>query len=73
MSPEIRYRALAMKVLAVAKQGGRKNDWAAYIDAVPGNNHDHEWREVALQGAKLPYDIAKILFPAFDRKYEWRP
>ncbi len=66
------YRALASKVLVVAKQGGRGDDWAAYIDAVPGLDHKHEWREVALSGTKLPYNLAKVLFPGFNAKYEWR-
>ncbi len=70
---EISYRALANDVLVVAKQGGRGDDWAAYIAAVPGQDHEHEWREVAHSGAKLPYDVAKVLFPAFDEKYKWRP
>ena len=69
---EIRYHPLAMKVLAVAKQGGRGDDWAAYIDAVRGDSHKKEWQEVARRGTKLPYEIAKILFPDFDEKYEWR-
>ena len=70
---ETSYRALASKVLVVAKQGGRGDDWAAYIDAVPGISHCIEWQLVAERGTKLPYNVAKVLFPAFDAKYEWRP
>ena len=69
---EISYRALANDVLVVAKQGGRGDDWAAYIGAVPGHDHEREWRHVFERGAKLPYDFAKVLFPGFDEKYEWR-
>lgn len=70
---ETDYRVLANDILAVAKQGGRGDDWAAYIGVVPGNNYDREWQHVADRGTKLPYNVAKELFPAFDEKYEWRP
>ncbi len=70
---ETDYRALAHNILVVAKQGELGSDWAAYIGTVPGNNYDAEWRYVANHGAKLPYDVAKVLFPGFDKKYEWRP
>lgn len=68
-----RYRSLAMKVVTVAIQGGRGDDWAAYIDAVPGQSHSREAVEVARSGTKLPYKVAAILFPDFDELYEWRP
>lgn len=67
-----RMKALAMKVLCVAIQGGLGSDWAAYIDAVPGESHKREWPQVARNGSKLPYEIAKILFPDFDELYKWR-
>jgi len=70
---ETEYLALAGDVLAVAKQGGKGDDWAAYIGAVPGISHRREWRKVLENGDKLPYNVAKVLFPAFDAKYEWRP
>jgi len=69
---ETDYRALANNILVVAKQGGRGDDWAAYIAPVLGNNHDNEWKLVAERGTKLPYDVARVLFPRFDEKYEWR-
>lgn len=72
MEVEVSWRALASKVLVVAKQGGAEYDWAAYIDAVPGINHTQEVEEVKRSGTKLPYEVAKVLFPSFDRKYEWR-
>jgi len=67
-----RYIALAMRVLVVAIQGGRRDDWAAYIDAVPGDSHASEWCKVTARGTKLPYKVAKVLFPDFDELYEWR-
>ena len=68
-----RYRALAREVLVVAVQGGRGDDWAAYIGAVPGMDHDREWEEVARSGSKLPREVAEVLFWDFADKYEWRP
>ncbi len=72
MGLEVRWFALATKVLVVAKQGSAEYDWAAYIDAVPGMSHRHEVELVKREGTKLPYEVAKVLFPSFDRKYEWR-
>ena len=62
-----------MKVLAVAVQGGKGDDWAAYIDAVPGRSHKREVAKVYESGSKLPYEVAKVLFPDFDELYDWRP
>lgn len=62
--------ALSGRVLVAAVKGD-KNDWAAYIDAVQGHNHDKEIIEVALYGDKLPYEVAKCLFPDIDKKYTW--
>ena len=47
-------------------------DWSAYIDAVEGKNHDEEFMEVAANGSKLNYQIAKFLFPSLDINYTWR-
>jgi len=57
-------------VLVVAVKGAI-NDWAAYIGAVQGENHQLECKEVADNGTKLPREIAEILFPEFD-ELEWR-
>jgi len=66
-----RYLALDRKVLTVAIEG-EVEDWAAYIGAVPGNSHQHESEEVARHGTKLPFDVAKALFPDFHRRFRWR-
>jgi len=52
---------LDRKVLAVAIQG-TGYDWAAYIGAVEGQNHEVEWQAVAKEGSKLPGRIALAIF-----------
>jgi len=69
---EIQIRKLARRILVVAKQGGMGRDWAAYIGVVRGVNHDNEWQHVADYGDKVPYEVAKALFPTFAEKYMWR-
>lgn len=64
--------AFNQKVLAVAAVNCNVKDWAAYIDAVPGTNHDYEKYEVARVGNKLPYEIAKLIFPRIASDYKWR-
>ena len=68
----VRYEPLDMCVLAVAVEG-EVEDWAAYVGAVKGDNHEREFQDVARHGTKLPYKIAKLLFPDFDRDFPWRP
>lgn len=68
----ITYRALNRDVLAVAVTEEDVGDWAAYIGAVPGNNHEEEAELVARNGGKLPHKMAAILFPQIDEKYIWR-
>jgi hypothetical protein len=58
-------RALDRNVLVVVRVG-QADDWAAYIGAVPGKNHDHEEEIVAREGSKLPRETATLLFPQFD-------
>lgn len=60
------WMALDMRVLVVAREGGIR-DWAAYIGAVPGEDHDLEWEEVARHGSKLSEELARVLFPSFRR------
>lgn len=67
-----RIRALSRNVLAVAVINERVGDWAAYIDAVKGNNHTVEAQEVAGNGAKLSHDLARVLFPYENETYRWR-
>lgn len=61
----IRRRALATRVLALAKTRV-EGTWAAYIDAVPGQNHDHEIWAVMARGTKLGESTARHLFPEFE-------
>lgn len=65
-------RALAKNVLVVAVVDEDIRDWAAYIDAVPGMDHEQEKHEVARVGNKIPYEIAKLIFPALASMYQWR-
>ena len=69
---EIDTRRLDKYVLAVAKQGGGGFDWAAYIGSTHGLPHDMRKSKVLSDGTKLPYSVAKVLFPHFDEKYSWR-
>jgi hypothetical protein len=64
------YVALAKHVLVVAVDD-ESGEWAAYIDAVKGRNHETESEEVARTGTKLPKEIAEILFPAW-KNLRWR-
>ena len=69
--PIQRYRALARRVLVVA-QTRVECQWSAYVDAVPGYNHEDEWQEVLHHGAKAPEGVARALFPEFDDvQYAW--
>jgi len=67
----MRWTRLGHNVLAVAREGA-VNDWAAYIDAVPGIDHVTEVRHVLTNGDKLREDVARVLFPEF-RDLAWRP
>lgn len=60
---------LAQRVLAVAvitEYAKRCVDWAVYIDAVEGYNHQAEKYKVAEQGDKQSRDLAHLLFPQLD-------
>lgn len=65
---EYRRRSMASKCIAVATIT-KGVDWAAYIDGVPGKRHDDEWPEVAKTGAKLPEDVARLIFPGIELPY----
>ncbi len=58
-------KAMASRVLAVVVKGD-VDDWAAYIAAVPGKDHEQEKTYVAGSGDKLDKRIAADLFPALD-------
>lgn len=66
------FRALSPQVLAVANINDQVGDWSAYIDAVPGRDHTKEYQEVSRIGAKLPKEIAVLLFPCEAALYRWR-
>lgn len=66
------WTALSRTVLVVASANRKVGDWSAYIDSVPGENHSEEWEKVLIEGTKLPYDVARVLFPYFDENYQWR-
>jgi hypothetical protein len=63
-TPHVRYKVLAMRVLAVATTRV-EGTWAAYCDAVPGQNHEREHADVLLYGDKLAEVLARPLFPEF--------
>jgi hypothetical protein len=63
-TPHVRYKALAMRVLAVAATRA-EGTWAAYCDAVPGVSHEGEYGQVLVSGAKLIEPWARALFPEF--------
>lgn len=67
----VMWRVLGHRVIVVAKEG-QVNDWAAYIDAVPGQNHNNEWQQVRDHGDKISERVARVLFPEFD-KLRYRP
>ncbi len=71
---EAEYYVLASKVMTIAIANISVGDWAAYIDAVPGENHDEEFNQLLEKrgSTKLPYEIAKIIYPYYDNKYVWR-
>ena len=52
---------LSTRVLAVAATR-TEGTWKAYIDAVPGWNHDNEWQKVLAHGAMLDEPVARLLF-----------
>jgi hypothetical protein len=65
------FLALDSKVLVVAVIG-EVEDWTAYIGAVAGKDHILEMEQVASKGSKLPYELAKVIFPREAERYEWR-
>ena len=62
--PTVCLHALASKVLVVAKTRV-EGTWAAYCDAVPGDNHEAESISVLENGDKLMEEVARVLFPEF--------
>lgn len=64
--PLQRYRPLSTRVL-VAAQTRVECTWAAYCDAVDGDDYDREMLEVLHTGVKLQEEVARALFPEFDQ------
>lgn len=65
-------KTLAPDVLCVAKVNKKIGDWTAYIKGISGTNYKKDIIQVANWGSKLPYKIAKLLFPTLDKKFTWR-
>ena len=70
MNGQVEWKPLSAKVIVAAREGA-VGDWAAYIGAVPGHNHEKEYEEVLANGEKLPQEVAEVLFPNFKR-LRWR-
>ncbi len=62
--PYVQRHALSFRVLAVARTRV-EGAWCAYIDAVPGLDHDAEQAEVLRHGTKLRESVALALFHEF--------
>lgn len=71
LNRERHWYALSSRVLVVASVNKAVGDWAVYIDAVPGHNHELEWSEVAKHGTKVSKEMGELLFPEF-KEYRWR-
>lgn len=69
---EVVYKALSQHVIAVAVINTDVRDWAAYIDAVPGYNHEEEYMLIVSYGNKLSRKIAEAIFPEISNEYVWR-
>lgn len=64
-------RCFGQNVLVVASVNTKVGDWAAYIGAVPGEDHSLEWIIVRNRGAKLPQVVAEGMFPNL-KSFDWR-
>jgi hypothetical protein len=64
-TPAVHHVALSARVLAVYRTR-IEGAWAAYVDAVPGQDHRKEREAVLETGAKLAEPIARLLFPHFN-------
>lgn len=69
---QISYKSLDSKVLVIASVTKCVKEWAAYIGAVPGEDHKKEWEQVYKRGTKIDKRIAAILFPYYAIEYNWR-
>ena len=62
---EVQVVALSSKVLAVAATRP-DGTWKAYVDAVPGMDHDQEWEAVLSQGCQMMEQWARGIFPRLE-------
>jgi len=57
-------------VRANIESGSHERELRVYVDAVPGQSHSDEWRDVLRQGDKVSPEVALAIFPRFsDCKY----
>jgi hypothetical protein len=71
--PRIQWYPLARRVLVVAAPMPHDPEkWTAYIDAVPGKNHQSEEWWVRQHGVKLHVSVAQAIFPEFDPEEYWK-
>jgi hypothetical protein len=67
--PIVHYKALASRVLMVARIEPHYGEWRVYVDAVPGINHDNEVEEVLRSGTKMYSKDAEYFFSWVPKKY----
>lgn len=68
----IRGISLAPHVLVIAKVNLKVKDWSAYIGALWEDSHQDNYHQVANHGSKIPYEMAKALYPDLMETYRWR-
>jgi hypothetical protein len=70
MAERFKWKPLNTHVLVVAVIDEEYNNFATYIGAVAGQNHDNEYLAVARSGSKLVEPIARAIFPSLaDSEY----
>ena len=67
---EHEFYRISRRILVVAVKGA-VDDWAAYVGIVDGGAEDN-WLFVWRNGTKIRYELAKVMFPNFSKKYNWR-
>ena len=70
------YTQLGHQVLAVLSR--RHDGWSVYVGAVPGENHEREWQEVAKHGDKQREAVAEaivtsLFYPSFEIDLPYAP
>ena len=68
------YTQLGSRVLAVLVR--REDGWCVYVNAVPGEEHAIEWREVMRTGDKQKEPVARaivenLFYPGFEVDVEY--